>query len=142
MGSAPLTMAADKLIGWFPCSSFTFNYEVSEETNSTLLADSENLEAQCAIFKAPLCYDGLDETVMYKWLSTESAFDGKFDPKYAASVKGGADSSTDSGSYKGGFITFIVVFIVATLAAAVFLFKWRRSKRHPGSATGEGTLPR
>ncbi|KAJ0409265.1 hypothetical protein P43SY_006762 [Pythium insidiosum] len=318
--STPLAMAADdKLIGWFPCSSFTFKEQIPEPSNSTtnaksLLANSENLEAQCAIFKAPLCYDGvcedkkkqeieifakrivgespdgkpnvifmqggpgaasptmesamsslyeslsgkvnvytldhrgtgrstkldskpdasvlllsskldpqtphkyaeylykaldtdkkelvtfehathgtiwttplsddpgakvcgmellasyvknggdlskldkscvaamppinlkLDETVMYKWLSTESAFDGKFDPKYAASVEessanggNGASSSSSteaasSKSYKGGFIAFLVLFIVATLAAGVFLFKWRRTKRESASS--------
>ncbi|KAJ0412352.1 hypothetical protein ATCC90586_009542 [Pythium insidiosum] len=103
--------------------------------------DLSKLDKSCVAAMPPINLK-LDETVMYKWLSTESAFDGKFDPKYAALVQGGADSSTDSGSYKGGFITFIVLFIVATLAAVVFLFKWRRSKRHPGSVTGEGTLPR
>ncbi|KAJ0390175.1 hypothetical protein ATCC90586_010613 [Pythium insidiosum] len=65
VGYAPTAMAADdKLIGWFPCSSFTFKDQIPEPSNSTtnakpLLADSENLEAQCAIFKAPLCYDGV-----------------------------------------------------------------------------------
>ncbi|KAJ0409262.1 hypothetical protein P43SY_006759 [Pythium insidiosum] len=38
-------------------------------------------------------------------------------------------------SYKGGFIAFLVLFIVATLAAGVFLFKWRRAKRESASSS-------
>ncbi|KAJ0391374.1 hypothetical protein ATCC90586_012136 [Pythium insidiosum] len=110
--------------------------------------DLSKLDKSCVAAMPPINLK-LDETVMYKWLSTESAFDGKFDPKYAASVEeasanggNGASSSSSteaasSKSYKGGFIAFLVLFIVATLAAGVFLFKWRRAKRKSASSSVE-----
>ncbi|GLE03171.1 hypothetical protein PINS_up012050 [Pythium insidiosum] len=104
--------------------------------------DLSKMDKSCVAAMPPINLK-LDEKVMYKWLSTESAFDGKYDPKYAESVAetntaGGASSSTEEGSsksYKGGFIAALVLFIVATLAAGVFLFKWRRAKRQSASSS-------
>jgi hypothetical protein len=41
-------VAADQLNGWYPCAEYTF-----AEDGSSIGA------AECAIFNAPLCYDGL-----------------------------------------------------------------------------------
>ncbi|OWZ06422.1 hypothetical protein PHMEG_00021325 [Phytophthora megakarya] len=40
------------LNGWYPCSKYTFSDESS----------SAGHDAQCAVYKAPLCYSGICET--------------------------------------------------------------------------------
>lgn len=56
--------ALPQVDGWYPCSEYTFAEEVpSTAAPSGSSSSSSGQEAECATFKAPLCYDGVcDDT--------------------------------------------------------------------------------
>jgi hypothetical protein len=61
--AAVATLAADaatpKMDGWFPCNEVTFAEEENPNAASGSGSGASQLRAECATFKAPLCYDGI-----------------------------------------------------------------------------------